>query len=113
MGLKQDLLSKRDLKRQTVRVEAWETDVTVQEMSARQRILINTWADGGEDFAITLTGEKLATVAAWCVIDPETGSRVFDDDDVSALADKSLGALQELFTAIMGLSATPEDAEGN
>lgn len=114
MGLKDQLLAASD--RITGKVAAWGKDIDIMELSARQRLEMSSWFPvvDEEDEAprARLSATQIAQVVAWGVVD-SNGERVFSDDDVPALSEKSFSELQKVYSAVLSLTPSAEEAEGN
>lgn len=104
-----DVLAFDDLRTKTVSIAQWGgAKFTVRELGLAQGLELFAMF-GGE--TAELTGEQVAKVVAWGVIDANTGERVFTDDHVPKLAQKNRDALLTLYRAITALSS--EDARKN
>jgi hypothetical protein len=101
---KKDILAAPDIKQELVHVEAWGGDVFVYGMTGSQR-------GEYEASAIEMRGKtqivhlqnlkvKLCTM---CIRD-ENGKRMFDDDEIEALGQKSAQAIEIIFTVAKRLS---------
>ena len=55
----------------------------------------------------------MAQLVCLVVIDPDSGERVFTDEDVDALSAKNALALKAVFMAAQQASGIEEDLEGN
>ena len=113
MGLGQDLLDYNDLRRKEVEVPQWETTLTVTELGLRESMLSFGSLEIDSDGHVELTYDEIAQTVAFGVIDPETGERVFTDDEIPALARKNTQALKLLYKAIADLSGSVEDEVKN
>ena len=105
-----DILSYNDLRVGEVEVEEWGCTLHIRELGLEEGLKLFSMAQDVDENP-TLDANDVAQVVAWGVIDPETGGRLFSDDDVPALAKKSHKPLMKLYAAIAALSA--EDAEKN
>ncbi len=100
-----EILSAHDLATETVAVPEWGGEVLVRGLSGRER-------DGFEASVLEMRGQDTkvnlinlrAKLVAHCVIDAETGRRLFGDADIAALGDKSALALQRVFDVAQRLS---------
>ena len=99
-----DILDLNDLQTKVVKVKEWNREVTVQELGLDDGIKMFDLVRNLDDDKVVITAESIAQVVAWGVVDPETNERVFSDDDVAALAQKSRKALMFLYEKIMALS---------
>lgn len=114
MGLltRDQILNADDLPRETVEVPEWGGSVLVRGMTGRQR----------DRFEESMVQEKKgkrklnmqdfrARGCAECIID-EKGERVFSEQDVQLLAQKSAAALERVYAVVARLSGLrPEDEE--
>ena len=108
MGLKQSLLDKQDLRTEEVFVEAWGETLTVRELGLAEGVaLARMYGQISEE--VQMTAEQIAQVVVWGVVDPETGGRLFSDEDVPMLAGKNQKALMQLFMAVTKLATLTEE----
>lgn len=116
MSLRDRILQSSDITSNLVTVEQWGVEVDVRTMTARERsrlVSSCTKADGTVDM------EKmypLLLIAA--VYDPETGDKVFSNEDMDSLQDKSASAVEFLAQKVMEVSgmtpkAVDEEGKGN
>ena len=105
-----DILLFDDLKTKTVTVKQWKRDLTLRELGLNDGLKWLAAIQDSED-SNTIDAHDVAMVVARGVIDAETGERIFSDDDISALAEKSSKALMFLYQEIIALSS--EDAIKN
>ena len=114
MELSQEILAFGDLRTKKVDVPQWKRKITVQEQGLQESLVsFGPDANVSKDGTITLNAIDIARVVAFGVIDPDSGERVFSDEDIPALARKNREALMLLYHAILELSGTPEEAEKN
>jgi len=105
-----DILGLNDLATKVVRVEEWDCDLTIRELTLDDGIRLFQMAKDFED-KFVMDSKDIAQVVAWGVIDPDTGERLFSDDDITALTQKNRKPLMFLYEQISSLSN--EDAEKN
>jgi hypothetical protein len=106
-----DILGFQDLRTKQVEVPQWGATLTIKEMGLQEGVkFAGMVRDTGE--TLTMTAEQIASIVAWCVID-DAGERVFSDADIPKLASKSQKALLFLYSEIVGLSGSLEEAEKN
>ena len=106
-----EILGFDDLKIKVVKVKQWGCEVTIRELGLEDGLALFTQVtDMGKQQIVS--AEKIAQAVAWGVIDPDTGERMFSDDDVPALLKKSRTALVFLYGEITNLS-TAELTEKN
>jgi len=113
MGLSQDILGFNDLRTKEVKVPQWKRTVTVQELGLEDSLMTFGAIKPNKDGQVTLTHIDIAQIVARGVIDPETGERVFSEEDVPVLAKKSHKALMLVYNAITTLSGSVEDEVKN
>jgi len=102
-----DILGLDDLLTKVITVERWGKDVTIRELSLDEGMKVLGMADGD---ALTITGEDVAQIVAWGVIDDD-GNRLFTDEQVPELAKKNRDALLFIYQEIMSISG--DDAGKN
>ena len=103
-----DILSCNDLKTGEVEVKEWGCTLHIRELGLDEGLKLFSMVKDEDE---SLSGEDVARVISWGVIDPDTGERLFSDDDVPSLAKKGRRPLMRLYSAITDLSG--EDAEKN
>jgi hypothetical protein len=114
VSLKEKILASDDLPFQDVPTSEWEKagvpTVRIRTMSAADR---DTWEAAaliararaeGTDRLRNLRAELVAR----CAVDPETGERIFADEDVEALGKKSAKVLDRLFSVATDLNAVTD-----
>jgi len=109
MGLRETILAAQDRKKIEVEVPEWGAKVFIQSSSPAERDAIEQYILKSQKSNAPINGRAL--VAALIIVD-ENGKRVFSDDDVPALADKSAIAMERIFDAyvkINGLSKSERD----
>jgi len=102
------ILNASDLLTEVVEVPEWGGSVIVRGLSGAER-------DHFESSVVEMDGKKVkvksenmrAKLVALCVVD-ETGARIFSDQDVAALGQKSAAALDRVFQAAQRLSGLTE-----
>lgn len=105
---KDQILSIDDKPTQDVPVPEWGGEVRIRTMSASERDKweSETYGDGKVN-----TVDFRARFVALCIVD-EAGKRMFTDEDVNQLGEKSAAALQRVFNAAQALNAlTKKDIE--
>ena len=106
-----DILLCDDLKTSVVEVKEWNCKLHIRELGLDEGIKLFSMAQNLDGNNPTISGDDIAQVIAWGVIDPDTNERLFTDKDVKKLAKKSSKPLMTLYKAITDLSG--EDAEKN
>lgn len=113
MSLRDRILQAKDIQSNKLTVEQWGVELDIRTMTAIERsrlVATCTKPDGTVDM------EKmypLLLIAA--VYDPETGEKVFSNEDVESLQEKSAAAVEFVAQKVMEVSGmTPKavDVEG-
>ncbi len=102
---KNAILAANDLKTQDVEVTEWGGTVRVRTMSGREREQFMVAVSEGE--AIVDPNQRIGELMRRLLVTTlvgEDGQRLFTDEDVDALADKSAEVLQRLFTVAQSLN---------
>lgn len=119
MSIRDSILTTVDIQSKLVEVPEWGVTLEVRGMTAGDRMALTELAMG-EGGTV-----RLSVLYPWLVVsstfDPETGERVFSDEDVEAVKTKAGSAVERLATAAMELSgmteaarnALGEDSSGN
>lgn len=107
---RQEILSIRDIRTETVFVPEWGGAVKIRAMTGKERDAWETalFQIDGKD--VKMNKENLrAKLVALTVVD-EAGQRLFTEADVEALGSKSASALDRIYQASQKLSGlTPDD----
>lgn len=113
MVLKDQILGANDLRTKTVEVPEWGCSLTVCELGLSEGVkLAKLYSSVSDSGTVSLDAEDIARVVSWGVLDPQTGERMFSEEDVPSLARKSQSALMGLFRAITSIShPSDEDVE--
>ena len=108
MSLREKILSNTDIQTKMVDVPEWGVTVEVRGMNGadRQKILDDASAEDGKMTA----GGMFFDVILATAYDPETGERLFTEDDRGALQTKNAQALDRLATAGYKLSGMAVDS---
>lgn len=103
-----DILAAVDLERETVPVPEWGGQICVRGMTGAERDTYEATllSVKGTDVALDKAGmtSARARICAMCMIDPETGKRLFTDAQVADLGKKSGRALDRVFSVAQRLS---------
>lgn len=107
---KEDILHAVDLPKEEVEVPEWGGSVIVRGLTGAER-------DKFEASIVTLKGDKTgfnpenmrAKLVVLCVVDEE-GKRLFSNEDVKALGEKSALALNRVFEVAQRLSGLSPDS---
>ena len=119
MGLREDILKTPDLASADVTVAKWGgRTVRLVELTAAQRM---AYQEATERFAKERPGptaylDGLVLLVAWSAFDPETGERLFRDEDVEELKKRSLSVVRDLGMRALTLgkgTEAPETTQGN
>lgn len=106
-SLREQFLQAADLRRDTVDCPEWGGVVTVRELTGPQRDQhqINQFRFDSETGKPSLS-PKLdnALLVCWAVIDPDTGERIFSDDDLPELRKKSGRVLDRIGSKVLELT---------
>lgn len=109
---KAQILQATDLPTEDVEVPEWGGTVRVRAFSgaardAFEQAMLKTDAAGkrSTDFS-----NMRARLVAMCLIDVETGERMFEDHEVALLGAKSAAALERVFSACQRLNGMSADA---
>lgn len=108
MSIREQILNADDIETELVEIPVWGVTVEVRSMDGRSRtrLLRNaSSADGVVDME-TLYPEMVIQ----CSFDPETGDRIFTEDDGDALLAKAAGPLELLALAAMRVSGMTANA---
>lgn len=114
MSLRDKIFDAKDIQIEMVEIPEWDVTVEVRGMSGADRALIYSAlsSDGGDINAAELFAETVIATA----YDPETGARIFEPGDKTALMEKSAQAVDRVAKAGLRLSGmegeTSQDAAG-
>lgn len=106
---REDILQADDIKRQLVNLPEWGGDVYVKGMTGAERdkfegsLIIMR----GKDKEMNMTNIR-AKLASMTICD-DKGKRLFNENDVQALSQKSAAALQRVFAVAQKLSGISDD----
>lgn len=108
MSLRDRILASNDIESSTIHVPQWDLDIELRTLSA---------ADRAKLIASCMTAEGTVDVQKMypsliiaCVYDPETKGRVFSEEDMDAIADKSASAIEFVAQKAMEMSGMKPDA---
>jgi hypothetical protein len=94
MGLREQILAARDIKTETLFMPEWDVSVTLRSLNGLEREALNTLV-----YEARQKGRSIpifAAVAAFSIVDEE-GRRVFSDDDIPALAQRTSASLERFY----------------
>lgn len=108
MSLRDKILEAKDIQTEMVEVPEWDVTLEVRGMSGADRALIYEAlsSDGGDINAAELFAETVIATA----YDPETGARVFEKGDKTALMEKSAQAVDRAAKVGLRLSGMEGEA---
>ena len=108
MSIREQILNADDIESELVEVPVWGVTVEVRSMDGRSRtrLLKSAAANDG-----VIDMERMyPEMVILCSFDPESGERIFVEDDADALLSKAAGPLELLATAAMRVSGMTGDA---
>lgn len=100
MLTRDQILSAHDMSIERIYVDAWGGTVCVRMLSGRERDRFEQWVSSSGGQPRDNIRARLASIT----ICDEAGARVFSDDDVLALGDKSSAALDIVCAAAMRIN---------
>lgn len=107
--LRAAILGAADTPIETIDVPEWGVTVGIKSMSAKSRAAVMELAQQGEGIdAVKVLGMWARTLQG-CIVDPETGEPIFEQDDMEALMDKSATVIERLWTLCFQQSGMTED----
>lgn len=113
MSIRDQIIASSDIETELVEVPAWGVTVEVRSMDGRTRLnMMSTVTDTNGEIEMT---KLYPDIIIACAHDPETGERVFDENDRDLLLSKSAGALELVASASMrvsGMAAASLDEAG-
>jgi hypothetical protein len=101
VSLRDQILNSNDIPKELVKVKEWNVEIEVRGMTGaeRTRILDLAQGDGGMNLQMVYPEIVISTA-----FDVETGEKIFNPEDRTALLSKSANALDALATVGMRLS---------
>lgn len=113
MSIRDQIIESSDIESEMVEVPAWGVTIEVRSMDGRTRLnMMSAVTDG--DGLVEMTKLYPDMIIA-CAHDPETGERIFNENDRDLLLSKSAGALELVASASMrvsGMAAASVDESG-
>lgn len=113
MGLKDTILTAKDIKEETFNVPEWKNvKVTLRGLSDEQMgsyqaktTALRMKQQRGEqvDMEVAMRHRR-AELVVQCLLDPDTGKRIFTDGEATKLAQKNAGIINGLFVLAQSLS---------
>lgn len=114
MSIRDNIRAAQDIESEIIPVPQWKDEagepvrLEVRSMSGLARARLLKQASGKDG---TMNFEKLyPSILIACCYDPESGERIFDEDDAGWLNDKSAGPVERLAQAGMRLSGLNQSA---
>ena len=106
--LRKKILEASDTPVEVVEVPEWGVSVGVKSMSARSRAHVMELAQNTESIDAARVEAMWARTLVGCLVDPETGERIFSDEDMGELMEKSAHVVERLWTACFEKSGLTE-----
>jgi hypothetical protein len=103
------ILNAKDLKRELVKVPEWGGEVYVRCMTGSERDNFESEAYQVRGKSVDINKDNFRARLLVRVLVDEKGERIFSDQDVAALGDKSGKALDRLFSAAMRVNGLSRD----
>lgn len=112
---REQILDAQDLAQEAVPVPEWGGAVMVRGLTGTERdafeLTIVAMSQNGRRTNMNLANFR-AKLVARCVVEPESGARLFGDEEAALLGQKSAAALQRVFEVAQRLSGlTAADVE--
>ncbi len=101
MSLRDQILNSNDIPRELVKVKEWNIEIEVRGMTGAERTRILDLAQAGDGMNLQMVYPEIVISTAF---DAETGEKIFNPEDRTALLSKSANALDALATVGMRLS---------
>lgn len=108
MSLRDRILAANDIATRTIHVAQWGVDLEIRTLSALERTrMIKACTDNEGNVDLEKMYPLLVIASAH---DPETGAKVFDQNDMGVVADKSASAIEVVAKIAMEMSGMTGDA---
>lgn len=108
MSIRDRIIEADDIETETIYVPQWDVTIEVRSMDGRARTRLLSSAAENEG---RLDLEQFyPEVVIRCAFDPETGERIFGDDDVDLLLSKASAPLEMLAQAALRVSGMAGDS---
>ena len=101
MSLRDQILNSNDIPKELVKVKEWNVEIEVRGMTGAERTRILDLAQAGDGMNLQMVYPEIVISTAF---DAETGEKIFNPEDRTALLSKSANALDALATVGMRLS---------
>ncbi len=108
MELKDKILAAQDLDAEMLEIPEWDVIIEVRSPTAGDRARLLTQFVN-PDSGVVENDKMQAAVAVMCCFDPESGERLFDEDDIPALMAKAARPVERIFRVGNRLSGLTED----
>lgn len=93
MSMKNKIREARDIQSELVEVPEWGVTVEIRSMSVRQRAAFVAASQDQSDAGVDRVEKVYGQILVSCLIDPETGEMIFDEDDLTWLMTEKSGAV--------------------
>jgi hypothetical protein len=101
VSLRDQILNSNDIPKELVKVKEWNIEIEVRGMTGAERTRILDLAQAGDGMNLQMVYPEIVISTAF---DAETGEKIFNPEDRTALLSKSANALDALATVGMRLS---------
>ena len=108
-SLSDKIFAADDIESELIEVTQWGVTLLIKSMSAKARAVMIDSAMSNNAGVFNIQ-QVMPDIVIQCTFDPETGERVFLDNDRDALMSKSAGAVEEVATVAMRLSGMTDEA---
>lgn len=111
MTLREKILNAKDIKTELVTVSEWDVTVEVRGLTGAQRAAalekatVTSTNDAGDETQRRDDVKLSALLIIASTYDPETGQRVFGDNDIDPVLEKAAGPLDSVARVAMRLNA--------
>lgn len=106
--IRKKILASADSPIDVVDVPEWGVTVGIRAMSARSRAHVMELSQNADGLDAARVEAMWSRTLVGCLVDPETGDPIFDEDDMEALMDKSAHVVERLWTACFERSGLTE-----
>lgn len=106
--IRKRILAASDSPIDVVDVPEWGVTVGIRSMSARSRAYVMELSQTEDGIDAARVEAMWSRTLVGCLVDPETGDRIFDDEDMDALMEKSAHVVERLWTACFERSGLTE-----
>lgn len=104
MGLRDQILNADDLKHEDVEVPEWGVTVRVRALTSGERDRWESITYLDKKGGVAVPEDIRAKLVSFSCVDPETGERLFTEEDIPALTKKSGVAMNRLWPVASRLS---------